>query len=1207
MEGLLHNPSAARSRSPRREAPRPGHLFDPRGATLTSEGALVTPPRPGLDEHRSDIIIPALQETMPEELRGKVSVASRRGLLYVPEGKGEKGIEIDISRVPKELRAEKKFEYLDFTEKEIEVVLQAHDRYAKNLFSGDPRQQGIYVGRLLEAAGFRAENKEGNNTAAFVRGVVEVVAQECAQNRAQKPCFAREDFLANWLATKEQISHPLPEQEQEDAHEKHGRKMYHEDAPYRQLSLLFMPKIWNSMNQEERLLLLDSVVTLYEYTANPAAIDSPELFLRLTQILAQEQDVGARSLIYLLFDAVPYTIVPQEAKNALARAIVARKEFQAPIAIALLTDPGDKTGAKNPDILRLRQKYIAFRQEVLGRLAQPAETLAAMPFPQWMKLVQDVEHLSLLSITDDKEEADTLAQEKFGIELELSPYELVAKEHNGHHTIDDLAGDASKELIQLDLKKGLQSAGRDQGCVEVRTMGAVPVDAEAFCALRETARTVEHAVPSDVVTYHLHVEAEKDKKGFSDFFRESKHNTHGKGTLELRSFRPPTLLLAQQRLVKSRTNQVDVVAIERSVLFGVLSGDISSFPTKPSYPTELQNFPPREAVRKILAVSLFGSDPRQRAAVIQLMNRPPLFLKESIVRNALFSHVPIDQACTYRHAAGQMVYERDQENFLLAFDEKISFQRKDIDAYRESGGSWSESMRSVFWSHANKSILELSQEDALVLLDIVVDEKKEGWTVYVARQLPNAPSARVSHWLSYLKQQGDEIYDWQVRWEANQLAEVYPRIRAQLSGEQRSFFYRLIVKLALTDPALTAVLREDIADADEETRMRFHLRFLETESVADVKQAVRYATEHTYEMHPILMRLVYCHDSEKRHIAFECLSLEIYVGDRSEIIQELLRLEPDFIRETLDSSRGAVTFTLKEETLAVVLNQLPPYSPEWQESLDQHLRDIYPDGRLEPHLFKKLMHAGYHELVDRRVQSLLEKDFLMSSEDEAISEYSAEQRRDSTLDLVFDLAATMAHAPSRRFVVDHLPECTSAQRLRLFYQLVQPQYTDGDYNNEMLEEDNRILFRDCLLRETDPVIIDEAMVQANRHLFLSSDGDFETWSDFIRKHLSEFSQEVREQLFTSLVERKNPIVLDLLEEFFPYGALWSDKFMKTIVEDIAKHLGSDGEDFLIDLYDHSPPPILKRAIEQAIPKLLAWVNANRAKDWKRRALENIST
>ncbi len=419
LEGLSQKP-------PRRETARSGRLFDPRGSPLVAGRVLAARSAQEI-EHHSDIVVPDLGKTLPKEFRDKITeTLFRKGSLYVPNVKDGENIVLDVDTAPADTRAEKKLEYLDFSEMEIEAVFEAHTRYKTNLSFGDTQQQGIYLTHLLAAAGFDSANTDDDNysyVSAFMRGAAEAIAQERKHNHTKKPCLAREAFLAQFFATKKQIAHPLPEQD--DASKKRGRKIYRKDAPYRQLSLLFMPKIWDDMNQEERLWLLDSVVTVYEYTANPAEIDSPELFLRLTQILVQEQDVGVRSLIYLLFDTVPYALVPQEAKNALARVIAERKEFQAPIAVALLTDLGDKTGIKSHDLVQLRQEYLVFRQNVLDRLAQPSEELAAMSFPDWMKLVQDVEHLSLLSITDDKEEADILAQEKFGIELELSPYQCL--------------------------------------------------------------------------------------------------------------------------------------------------------------------------------------------------------------------------------------------------------------------------------------------------------------------------------------------------------------------------------------------------------------------------------------------------------------------------------------------------------------------------------------------------------------------------------------------------------------------------------------------------------------------------------------------------------------------------------------------------------------------------------------------------------------
>ncbi len=282
------------------------------------------------------------------------------------------------------------------------------------------------------------------------------------------------------------------------------------------------------------------------------------------------------------------------------------------------------------------------------------------------------------------------------------------------------------------------------------------VNAEAFRALRETARAVEHIVPSDVVTYHLHVEKEKNKNWLSRLFLKFEHNDLG--TLELRSFRPPTLLLAQRGQVQPRTNQVDVVAIERSVLFSVLSTDVFAKAEVKCSP-ELQDFSPREAVRKLLALSLFGSDPRQRAAVIQLMNRPPLFLGSGVVCKAIFSYIPIEQANAYEQAAQQLVYSVEQETLSSMFEASDDL-RLAIRRY-QSHPALSVEEWNAFFERIVDSLwgASLSQEENLIIADLFVFGGRYEGVNFVLQQLPNAPAASLHRWITYLQQHLSGVED----------------------------------------------------------------------------------------------------------------------------------------------------------------------------------------------------------------------------------------------------------------------------------------------------------------------------------------------------------------------------------------------------------------------------------------------------------------
>ncbi len=647
-------------------------IIDPRGAPLRQTEPLITSPASRLAEKLpstgGSIVIPDVRTTLPKELKGK-GFHTKDGLLYLPPEKDDRtAVETDITSAPKELREEQPVEYFGFKASEVMAVQDAHRRYAKNLYSGLPEQRAIYLTRLMEAAGFPTEQAEDDGAVAFVHGIARVIARESTEKDGEKPSFVREGFLGKFCADFGQPRHP---------------KASSEAGSYRNLALLLMPDIWNDLKPNERRWALDSLLSLYEYTENAEDIYSPEVFLRAAEIVDKEEDAGVRSLVYLLCEMVPYGQIPEEAKDSLAKTIARRKEYHAPIATALLTDPV----ARAKEVAgrgTLRTEYVAFRKDVLDRLSGDIDELARLPLADWVKLVQDIERLNLLTVTDDPEEQAQLGEETFGIELEFAPYpaqflDTESSAYNRKSLPSYKSGRVSeiKEgLRRFNANKphrpeGLNDCSIDQGCIEVRTTGANHLTERTFRELRETVRAAEHFLPADVATFHLHVEREKKAHGFESLFALQRDNDNGpRGTLELRSFRPPTTLLQVPGGTKTRSQKTDVVAIERTVLFSTLSLDMPFFAygdTTPPLLYELDGFPAREGVRKILSLALCGQDPRQRAAAIQLIHRPPLFLHAHLMSERIFRDAPTGRKIEYCIEGKKMVYAAHQEDYTATW------------------------------------------------------------------------------------------------------------------------------------------------------------------------------------------------------------------------------------------------------------------------------------------------------------------------------------------------------------------------------------------------------------------------------------------------------------------------------------------------------------------------------------------------------------
>ncbi len=779
------------------------------------------------------VVVPSIAKAIPDEFKQNAFSRSSDGGIYIPADTSSDQVlvETDISKAPKEHLKEERPEYFGFAPEEIERVRDAHRKFSPNLYTGHPDQQAIYISRLMEAAGFSPVSKESGNATTFVRGAAQAIAIERAETPGSKLTLAREGFLAEFFAEHQVVLHPSIQRSEIDDTPTTGRRLdregnemalkkrvYKGEAPYQQIALLFMPEIWGELRVDERCLLVDSISSLYQYTANPSEIYSPEVFLRCADIIKQEKDVQVRALLYLLFDTVPYEIIPREAKEALAETVAAQREYQAPIAIALLTDPAAQS-REGGALTKLRDQYLEFRGQVLDRVSGNLNTLAQLSAGEWVKLLKDIDRLNLLTITDNEAEAEELGRQKFGIEFEFAPYSTTAFDSSVsslHEIVDRVKSEL--ESINRPAPGGLEETSRDLGCVEVRTRGATPLTAEQFKVLRETTRAAEHHLPADLVTFHLHAETSQES-ALNGLFKESKHNlsdSNKRSTFELRSFRPPTLLLpGEHGRMRTRSQHADILLLERAAIFSTVTDVVAA--TQPSEERVKLNcstvgLPAAEGVRKILSLSLCGDDPIQRVAAIQLAHRPPLFMKGTFIAREVEAEAPPGQAFEYLNEAAKLAYKGEHADIMhtagsvYALDKMeaiaLEFETAETNNVIERVRGFMEALPHT----ANQHLHHLSPRAKQVWIHLLLSTHHEDELDTLDALFPFVRTSDLKQFIGLMRSRSspEQTEHW-----AYDHPDLYERIRPHLDQTDREYLFGKIIDYACLDPEFTkkAVLK----------------------------------------------------------------------------------------------------------------------------------------------------------------------------------------------------------------------------------------------------------------------------------------------------------------------------------------------------------------------------------------------------------------
>src|SRR3990167_448745 len=174
-------------------------------------------------------------------------------------------------------------DYFDFSPILVKKILDCHERLFVNLTIRLPDQYAVYTKAMLNAAGF-------DNTALQTYVHDRIKGINVSENLAQR----------------------LPQT--------------HYDA----LALLFHPDAFSAHSEKQQRKLVETLVCVFEATENLQEIKAPQLFLRLAQLAGETTHQGIRSYIYLLFDLIPSSALPEESLTEIAQVIQTYKEYQAP-------------------------------------------------------------------------------------------------------------------------------------------------------------------------------------------------------------------------------------------------------------------------------------------------------------------------------------------------------------------------------------------------------------------------------------------------------------------------------------------------------------------------------------------------------------------------------------------------------------------------------------------------------------------------------------------------------------------------------------------------------------------------------------------------------------------------------------------------------------------------------------------------------------
>jgi|GEM_PF-3800999 hypothetical protein len=428
-------------------------------------------------------------------------------------------------------------------------------------------QFGNFVSFLMEKAGYpRAEE-----TNQFIR------------------TYLQSPEETNW---KQSLTHPLAK----------------ERAPYDNLALLFMAKLWNRYGVGQKRGLLRALLILFEYTVNPEDIKAGRLMIRLGEILEDTEDKRQRELIYALMEIVNGKGgLPKAARSALIRTIERHREYGASVVLSFLMDER----WKEAEDAKFRQGYSDYLAGTLGKLSCSIEELDRLSPAEWMKLCNEV--LALNLITYGQPEGENRG--KVGIEIELVP-----------------ATKGTEEALR-DRKKRLgldgDSMSRDGNCVELRTgKGGVEIGPLVIYAMYEALREEAGRNRSVVASMHVHIDrtacsADKMRKLFGSIKTDTEHLTH-----EVRGISHPALRVEGQK----RLNTVDVLQIESATLTCCAADKLEDN----GRPVEVAGLPPKYAYLKVIIGSLGeGSTSMQRAALIRTLFNSKCFLNEQMVQELI--------------------------------------------------------------------------------------------------------------------------------------------------------------------------------------------------------------------------------------------------------------------------------------------------------------------------------------------------------------------------------------------------------------------------------------------------------------------------------------------------------------------------------------------------------------------------------------------
>ncbi|OIO52345.1 MAG: hypothetical protein AUJ19_01835 [Parcubacteria group bacterium CG1_02_58_44] len=352
-------------------------------------------------------------------------------------------------------------------------------------------------------------------------------------------------------------------------------------------------------------------------------------------------------------------------------------DFSSPLSVPLLAD---RTPDAPPEIGRLRAAREKAWLELSAELSVPVEGLAELSFVEWSALSARVvragppipevadaglPHVGLefeyAPLSGDRERAleDTKAALK-----EKSPAPEAGTDRDG----DGDEGEAPEETEAAPEESGPLDASIDQSCVELRTgEGGVPLDLATLASVCGSARRAEAACPGWLATMHVHVDADAlPPEDGERVFAESRDQTRGHGTTEVRSLPPPTLTVDDGRERRGRKHRLDPVRAGWLALFASRAAEV---PEDGGTGGDFDGLGPADAVRKALTLSLMGESPQQRAAAIYAVRTSPMFVDCGLAVRAVRSRIPEGRMGDAYSGLLEIGYEKKRETIVQAIAE----------------------------------------------------------------------------------------------------------------------------------------------------------------------------------------------------------------------------------------------------------------------------------------------------------------------------------------------------------------------------------------------------------------------------------------------------------------------------------------------------------------------------------------------------------